>query len=377
MTQTKAELLQTRHQGDLKLGDADSSHYVGLKAPATVSSNLVWTLPATDGSANQFLKTDGSGTLSWATDSATDSTKMPLAGGTFTGDVVFTGDAANVTWDKSTDDLIFNDNAKAIFGTSSDGVEIFHNGSNSYIKDSGTGNLVIQSNYVDITNAAGNEDIAKFISDGAVELYHNAVKTFNTTSHGIEVLGPEGGTANVYMYADEGDDNADKWGLEVDTSGNFNIRNFSTGSWVDGLTLNGSNNATFAGVVTTAGIDIDGQYQQAVDAITPATTPVVNCALGNFFTLNAASTYPSSGWSFTNVPASCVYSVIIKVTTGGSTTINWNSIAVNGGSASNKIKWNGGAVPAFTAGSPLYIILTTTDTGATWEGTSLIDFATV
>jgi len=80
MTQTKAELLQTRHQGDIRLGDADSSHYVGFKAPATVSSSLVWVLPAADGSASQILKTDGSGNLGWATDSATDSTKMPLAG---------------------------------------------------------------------------------------------------------------------------------------------------------------------------------------------------------------------------------------------------------------------------------------------------------
>ena len=47
------------------------------------------------------------------------------------------------------------------------------------------------------------------------------------------------------------------------------------------------------------------------------------------------------------------------------------------GSGTNKIKWNGGAVPGFTAGTPLYIILTTDDTGATWQGTSLIDFATV
>ena len=66
MTQTKAELLQTRHQGDLRLGDADSSHYVGFKSPATVSSSLVWTLPAADGSANQILTTNGSGVLSWS-----------------------------------------------------------------------------------------------------------------------------------------------------------------------------------------------------------------------------------------------------------------------------------------------------------------------
>ena len=105
MTQTKAELLQTRHQGDLKLGDADSSHYVGFKAPATVSSSLVWILPAADGSSNQFLKTDGSGNLSWATDSATDSTKMPLAGGIFTGDVTFTGASANIVFDKSDNSL--------------------------------------------------------------------------------------------------------------------------------------------------------------------------------------------------------------------------------------------------------------------------------
>ena len=54
MTQTKAELLQTRHQGDIRLGDADSSHYVGFKAPATVGTSLVWTLPAADGTAGYY-----------------------------------------------------------------------------------------------------------------------------------------------------------------------------------------------------------------------------------------------------------------------------------------------------------------------------------
>ena len=44
-------------------------------------------LPTADGSAGQLLKTDGSGNLGWATDNTTDATKMPLAGGTFTGDV--------------------------------------------------------------------------------------------------------------------------------------------------------------------------------------------------------------------------------------------------------------------------------------------------
>lgn len=54
-------------QGELRLADSDSSNYVGFKSPATVSANKVWTLPSADGTANQVLKTDGSGVLSWAT----------------------------------------------------------------------------------------------------------------------------------------------------------------------------------------------------------------------------------------------------------------------------------------------------------------------
>jgi len=40
-----------------------------------------------------------------------------------------------------TGSMIFNDNAKVILGTSSDGLEIYHDGSHSYIADTGTGNL--------------------------------------------------------------------------------------------------------------------------------------------------------------------------------------------------------------------------------------------
>ncbi len=52
-------------RAEIRFKDADSSHYVGFKAPATVSSNLIWTLPDADGSGGQVLKTDGSGALGW------------------------------------------------------------------------------------------------------------------------------------------------------------------------------------------------------------------------------------------------------------------------------------------------------------------------
>ena len=67
--------------------DGNGSNYVGFEAPATLSADKIWVLPTADGSAGQYLKTDGSGNLGWGTDNTTDATKMPLAGGTFTGDV--------------------------------------------------------------------------------------------------------------------------------------------------------------------------------------------------------------------------------------------------------------------------------------------------
>ena len=104
-------------------------------------------------------------------------------------DVIFTGATANVTWDKSEDDLVFADNARAKFGTDLD-LHIYHNGSNSVIREEGTGNLNIQT-------TGGNVDIlvnttetaAKFISDGAVELYYNNTKRIETTSSGAITSG--------------------------------------------------------------------------------------------------------------------------------------------------------------------------------------------
>jgi len=54
-------------QSDLRLADSDSSNWVALQAPATVTSNVTWTLPATDGTADQTLSTNGTGTLEWGT----------------------------------------------------------------------------------------------------------------------------------------------------------------------------------------------------------------------------------------------------------------------------------------------------------------------
>ena len=57
--------------GEIRFGDSDTSNYVGFKSPGTVSSNVIWTLPAADGTSGQALVTDASGTLSFAAAGAT------------------------------------------------------------------------------------------------------------------------------------------------------------------------------------------------------------------------------------------------------------------------------------------------------------------
>ena len=54
-------------QGDIRLQDSTGGQYVALQAPATVASNVTLTLPATDGTADQVLSTDGAGVLDWVT----------------------------------------------------------------------------------------------------------------------------------------------------------------------------------------------------------------------------------------------------------------------------------------------------------------------
>ena len=57
-------------QSGVRFADADSSNYVAFRAPATVPSNLTWTLPSGDGINGYMLSTDGSGVLGWTTPTA-------------------------------------------------------------------------------------------------------------------------------------------------------------------------------------------------------------------------------------------------------------------------------------------------------------------
>ena len=63
---TSSEHLSVSGQKEVRYLDADSSHYVGFKSAATVTSNVVWTLPSADTSVSGYvLSSNASGVLSW------------------------------------------------------------------------------------------------------------------------------------------------------------------------------------------------------------------------------------------------------------------------------------------------------------------------
>jgi len=116
---------------------------------------------------------------------------------TLNNDVTFTGDNYNVVWDKSANDLTFGDNAKLNFGASDD-LSIYHDGSNTYIDESGTGALFIRSSRVSMHKYTG-ETMINAAADSSVSLYYDDAKMLETTTRGAVVGGTTGETFNSGM----------------------------------------------------------------------------------------------------------------------------------------------------------------------------------
>ena len=85
---------------------------------------------------------------------------------------------------------------KAVFGGGLD-LQIYHDGSHSYIHDGGTGNLKLRSNNFRVSNADESKVSATFVPSGAVELYNNHSKKLETTSYGTLVTGRLTTTGNI------------------------------------------------------------------------------------------------------------------------------------------------------------------------------------
>jgi len=128
-----------------------------------LKSNGVTQVPDGLGTPGQVLKVNSAGTAGeWGSIATTDNTKLPLAGGTLTGDV------------------LYNDDIKAKFGTDSD-LQIYHDGTDGYLKnDTGKFRILGDQGYVAINVAAG--------PGNAVSLEYGNSTKLKTTSTGVYMM---------------------------------------------------------------------------------------------------------------------------------------------------------------------------------------------
>ena len=150
-----------------------------------------------DGGITTAKLADGSVTTVKVADSAVNSAKIgvdviaaeDLAANSVTVSEISDGAVTSAKLATQTGNVDFADNGRIRLGDSQD-LQIYHDGGNSRIVDAGTGNLNLQAdNNINILNNAGTEFKAQFITDGAVNLFYDNSKKFETTTTGVDVTG--------------------------------------------------------------------------------------------------------------------------------------------------------------------------------------------
>jgi len=197
--------------------------------------------------------------------------------------------------------LDFDDNAILRLGTGND-LQLLHDGSNSIIKDTGTGDLQIGASTLEVKNAALNETMIKAIEDGAVELYHNNAKKLETVTGGVTVTGTV--TATTFSG---------------DLSGTINTA-------TTGTTQSASDNSTK--IATTAYVDT-------------AVTNLVDSAPGTLNTLNELAAALGDDANFSTTITNSLATKVGQTATTGAATIPAGTTAQRPGSpAAGQFRYN-------------------------------------
>ena len=247
----------TKTAADARFEPIDTA-YTKAESDANLAA-LVDSSPATLDTLNELAAALGDDP-NYATTTATAiGTKLPLAGGTMTGDT------------------LHGDNVKATYGAGAD-LEIFHDGARSIIRDSGTGNLLIRATDLSLQNADG-ATYASFVSGGAGTFNHNNSPKLATTSTGIDVTGVvtadgltlgdnekatfgAGGDLEIYhdgshsRIADRGTGDLRIYGDSLQLNSWTSGENYLTGETDGAVTL--FNNGAAKLTTTSTGIDVTG-----------------------------------------------------------------------------------------------------------------------
>ena len=173
--------------GSLQLfEDSDNgSNFVGLKAPNAVTSNTTFTLPDGDGSNGQFLKTDGSGQLSFGTVVSS----LSLAADSGSNDSFSTGETLTFTGGEGIDTTV-SDNQITIAGedasTSNKGVASFN--SSHFDVSSGAVSLAAALLVTESEGIGSNDNDTTLPTSAAVKDYVDS----QTTAQDVDIAGDSG-----------------------------------------------------------------------------------------------------------------------------------------------------------------------------------------
>jgi len=226
-------------------------------------------------------------------DFAEDTEALPLAGGTMTGDVSL------------------GDNVKAKFGAGAD-LRIYHDGGNSYISDTGAGNLKIKSGAgFDLQTTTG-ENYLDAVENAAINLYYDNSKKLATTSTGIDVTG----SVTCDGFTSTGiDDNATSTAITIDASERVSIKGVDGAPTVQGtgtgnLIIRGRSNSGAIGILQLdkqgdsgnvidfrSGTTIRGNIGLASDGINVHTGNAGAIYLGGTAAANALDDYEEGTWT--------------------------------------------------------------------------------
>jgi len=182
---------------------------------------------------------------------------------TFNDDVKFiTNNGNNILFDKSLNKLTFGDDVQAMFGEGED-LKIYHSSDQSYIQDTGQGNLNLDTNGFSIKLTSDNsKTMLRAKKNQGVELYWNNSKRLETSGVGVTIFGKLD-TTNLSVtgfstFTNNIDANGD---LDVDGIANLDDVDIDGDLDVDGhtelddLNVSGittlSGNAEFKGSLTT------------------------------------------------------------------------------------------------------------------------------
>ena len=256
---------ETTSSGVTVTGTVTASSFVGDGA-ITINNNGTSKIISGSGTANT-LNANTNLTFDGTTLDVKSGTGVISAGqATFNGDVTFTGDSANIVFDKSDNALEFADNAKATFGDSQDAL-IYHSGSSLNI-DNNTGNIfydTVGTHYFRV--GGGNETAIQAAANGSVDLYFDNVLKAQTSSDGFDIPADSaklklGASGDLTLFHDGSDS------YVLNNTGNLNLADtnhlYFRGNTSDksvSVFFNGSEKLT----TTTSGITVTGTVTETSD----------------------------------------------------------------------------------------------------------------